>query len=1125
MTSSLRAHTALPAPLALLACLLLMLTSRVLVAQDPTESVSQPAASTTDPEVSTKAPDDKRLRLEDYEMLIGPDGNPVPIRRDATLENFLKYREANKQSSVPEVASYDIGSIALEGTIEDDLARLSATFEVYVNVADEVVSVPLELREAILTDIEHSGAGDARPDTETNERGAGYRWWFRGRGKHTLKLSLLVRIRKLVGSRKLQLALPASAVSTLQLNIPRQGLKLSTANDAILKSKDLPEATEIQLFGLGSQLDLQWQPLPDRKTVETVLQADTSIEVEVIERSVILQASQRLRATQGSFEEITVKLPDGFEIRDIQGPLYSNHRDDPNAPNHVIVQLYEEAVDETVLEWTLLKELPGSEFTLDGFSVKGARQQTGEITIKRATGLRINELESDAVLRKSVNPGDEQTAAVAYRFLRQPFRLVLRIDEIEPWYTVQSKMFLHFAEDAVDLDAVYRFDVMADRGVVREVELLWPALASEDWEIAPSQFPTGIERVETDLSAGRIRYFLSQPSAGAFEVPLRARRALLDEDESIGVSLPLAEATRTLPTILVVAQDDNVDAALSPAAQTEMRALTAQQGLAANVPEIWQDAQPTAIQVVTGSHEFFAAVTVHERSIVASASVDVELQDGRFFVTQRTEYEVDYGRVSEVRLRVPQALTKEAQFFLSTLEQETLLAASKPIGLGALKETRLLLPEPHIGQFDIVTRFTLDLSENLIPGGESSTAIPVLQPAETDLSSVRLQFSGPDRVEAEAAGDAWQRQLTAQGADEWTSSDWVTEIPLVLSYPTRPLSQSYSVSKAVIRSWVDEAGSVKTRCQYRIDGQLTSIELSVPAGLQIDELWWNDVRLQDADAARVSEKYLLQIPDDSRTGSNLLTIDAHSKSGASSWSTDHQFAAPELLPDTWVHQSVWQIMLPIDQHLLTYPRGYTPLFRWQRSSLLWGRVTLPEYANLDSWISSEQGPPSSFDDLHANANDYVFGRIGAADQLAMRSMKLSMIVLFGASTAWVIGVILLRVSVPAARQTLTLLSVALCLSILSLRYSAQVQLLIQPAALGALLAVAAVFIDSYFKRRKPATILSVSSPSDFVAAPATMSSVDRVSALNAGLSEPPSTQSRQPQPPEPVSSSDSGSRI
>jgi len=1101
-----------------------MLAARTSVAQpagpaDGTSSSdrkSQPAAPA---DLSGDAP-----QVDDYILLIGPDGKPVVLRTDATVKNFLQSLKDTSGSADSEAAPYNISSIAIEGVIDtdvgndDDLARLQVAVEVYVNAVDETVRVPLDLREAILADMDYSGNGQARPDSQ-NQNEAGHSWLFRGRGKHTLRLSLLVKIRKLVGARRLQLSLPSSAVSSLTLRIPQQGLKVNSPGDAILTSKDLAEgATEIQLYGFGQRLDLHWQPLPDRKTVETVLQTETSVEVEVMKESVFIQARQGFRATQGSFEELTVKLPEGFKIGGVKGRLYSNHRDDPNAPNWVIVQL-EEETDEAELEWTLEKEGGGNELTLDGFDVGDARHQTGEITITTASGYRIEKIDSD-VLRSSVYSSDERASVIAYRFFRQPFRLVLKVEEIAPWYTVEPHMFLRLSQDAAELQADYHFEVMADRGVVRQVELDWPALDTEGWKILPSDF---VEAAATiDRSLGRIRYELARPKSGRFQISLRARRQIPSaEDASIALSLPVAAATRTFPTLLAVAENDNIEAALSPGAQTEMRPLSVQQKPKLALPELWRDLREPAMHEITGSHQFFAAVATHERTVRTNAAVAVQMQEKGFLVTQRTSYDVEYGRLSEVRLQVPESLADRMQFFFSSpAASEVALVAGEPFRIGNLQEMRFALPEPKTGHFDVLSRYILELPEEIALGGQLAAAVPVVASAESELSSVRLSFVGPDRIEAEAVGDEWQRQLTSQGAEEWISSSAVGQIPLTLSYPVRSISQSFSVPKALIQTWVDDSGTVKSRSQFRIDGSLDTIEIVLPAGLRADGLWWNDRSLDvknDLSPLAQPGTFAVSVPGDTAQGSHLLTVDAHSQSRPSSWSTVHQFAAPRLGAETWINQTVWQVMLPIDQHLLLSPEAYTRLFQWRRRSILWGRAALPQYANLGSWISDDVGPESPFDQVQANA--YVFGRIGAPEPLGIRSMQLSIIVLFGAGIAWVLGVILLRV--PVARQPLSLLTMLLCLSILSLRFAAPLQLLVQPAALGAVLAVVAVLIDRYFRRTKPATILSVSSPGEFAGNPASTSSEERILAISIDQ-EPASTRSSAPQV-EPVSSSDTGS--
>jgi len=80
------------------------------------------------------------------------------------------------------------------------------------------------------------------------------------------------------------------------------------------------------MFGLGDQLDLSWQPIPDDKKVETVLQAETLLTTDFTTDSVLLNASQSIKALTGSFQTVQVKLPQSFRLLDVKCEGYKSHQ-------------------------------------------------------------------------------------------------------------------------------------------------------------------------------------------------------------------------------------------------------------------------------------------------------------------------------------------------------------------------------------------------------------------------------------------------------------------------------------------------------------------------------------------------------------------------------------------------------------------------------------------------------------------------------------------------------------------------------------------------------------------------------------------------------------------------------
>jgi len=92
---------------------------------------------------------------------------------------------------------------------------------------------------------------------------------------------------------------------------------------------------------------------------------------------------------------------------------------------------------------------------------------------------------------------------------------------------------------------------------------------------------------------------------------------------------------------------------------------------------------------------------------------------------------------------------------------------------------------------------------------------------------------------------------------------------------------------------------------------------------------------------------------------------------------------------------------------------------------------------------------------------------------------------------------------------LTVLILGFVVSLAALWFLEPIQLLLQPAILGLLLAIAAALIDAFFRRRRSSTILTLSSPSDFVLAPTSTSSVEsppsyeqHPSTMSGALSQP-----------------------
>ena len=143
--------------------------------------------------------------------------------------------------------------------------------------------------------------------------------------------------------------------------------------------------------------------------------------------------------------------------------------------------------------------------------------------------------------------------------------------------------------------------------------------------------------------------------------------------------------------------------------------------------------------------------------------------------------------------------------------------------------------------------------------------------------------------------------------------------------------------------------------------------------------------------------------------------------------------------------------------------------------------------------------------------------------MTYHTMSLSFAVLFGAGLSLAAGFVLLYL--PLTRNVLTFLTVAFAVAVIAVWFPTPVELLLQPAVLGLLLAVVAAMINSVLRRGKRTPVLTLSSPSDFGIRVSSASSVGKPLALGAGSEEPTVIRPTAHPHREAISAPESGSHV
>ena len=294
-------------------------------------------------------------------------------------------------------------------------------------------------------------------------------------------------------------------------------------------------------------------------------------------------------------------------------------------------------------------------------------------------------------------------------------------------------------------------------------------------------------------------------------------------------------------------------------------------------------------------------------------------------------------------------------------------------------------------------------------------------------------------------------------------------------------------------------GPARSQAMFELDRDVREVSLFLPSEISPQDfgVWWNRKRI--APIVRTNPtgeiELRLKLPQssdkvkssDTREKLRLaLWIDYSAKSPIRfQGSNQHRAVVPSFAPTVWVAQTIWEVVLPSDQHLFTAPRDYAAQFHWTRSFLFWNRVSNFGEERIKADLNDAAPQSEEFRPWETLLTEPTFGNVypvscfGPPHALVFWTMSRSAVVGCGAGLALLLGFVLIRV--PATRHVLTFFVVGFAMALTALWFAEPVKVLLQPAIMGALMAVVAAIVDRVGRRERQQPLMTLSSPSDFYA--------------------------------------------
>ncbi|MFO1008177.1 MAG: hypothetical protein U0929_19620 [Planctomycetaceae bacterium] len=969
------------------------------------------------------------------------------------------------------IPPFHLARLSLDGEVSNDRAIITAQIDVDVNSdgEDEGLTryhdVPLRLTQAHILSKEYVGPGQEGPVVDRPVED-GIVWRFTGYGTHQLKLKMWVPIRQSPAGRQLVLSLPTMPPgfdAQVNLAIPGSPIVIRSNGDlSVLSNTHAENLNRVSADVRGPRLDMTWSEPPEVQN--SFLESRTSVTLRRDGDRVIATAEQVLFPENVGVKEAEIKLPDGFELDELSGSLVKGHEAIPGRNGWRKISFRESSGERIDLNWVLSAPFPveGGKLSIDGWVVSDARSQAGRIRLQDFPGYQMVPRLSQFVRRAT--PNSPQTLE-SFEFTKQPFQISWDVQRVASKFSARPHHLLFIGTSQMVLES--RFRIQTDTGSIEQIDLGWNTGKDEGWRLDPASVsgdvvipPLGDQLNQT----GRLLVGWTTPKSGLIDLNLRFFRPMPSGVQSASVSLPRIRGARSLSADLLVAAEDQYEVTLTgakgAALQTSVSDPARLEGVA---PALVSQIQRA---VTLDPDQDQIELSWNARARVVEADAEVELRratDGRVHVQQTVRFQSRFGRLSSVRFQLPKSLLAliPAGAASSAIGVTIDGQSMKPQIHDSAIETSL--SEPRLGEILVTLEYSLPVSTST----PNSTVVPVLMSLDTKYSSIRVRIPEGETLRVPPTAEGWQPVPTSPDATVWVTSS-ANQVPVILD-ADQTTSPRFSVDRAFYRTRFDSAGRVEGVCElhWNWSGDVRGLPITLPPESEYLGAMYNGKSLDDTQVfidPRNPSQIQFRLPA-SQDGSRLAVAYRSTKPASFSNRDLRTVPLPVLPKDVSVVRSTWELELPSGRHLFMSPAALTSENQWQRRGVLWSRTPTANYVADRNAATTETRQLLSL--LQTSLPDasqvYAFSSIGPIESPRFQSMSRSLVVLVGAGMTLALG--FLFWNLPIVRNIQAMLLLAFGVSILSLWFLEPIQLLLQSAVLGAVLALLATLID--VKSRRP----------------------------------------------------------
>ncbi|MBM3998058.1 MAG: hypothetical protein FJ297_00705 [Planctomycetes bacterium] len=969
----------------------------------------------TPPRAEAAKPDIYYLRDADGNLVLVPDVSLDDLERSAN-------RAAGADGALP---SYSMGSARLSGTVSADRGEFESRVEIKVDRARSgPIRVPLGLAPAILRGVRYEGPGQGAV-TLDRESGA-YVAWIEGElgSRHALTLDLLVAIRHVGETTRLDLALP-EVLSHIDLTLAPERAEPIVEGDQFLIHPRTPLANggaRLELDGYGGRLNLRWTTVEESSGNRPSLHANVAT-VLTVEDPTYLRAEITLhvRSEHGAFRTFHVRFPPGMALVARETAGYAARvveAGDGGRGAWVRVDLDEPTdAPATVRLYAELSRDAGDSGAVEtvGYEVREAFYQRTELLLAVAGEWSVRAEPSVNVRRVgTLTDAERDLGGIAkytfYANRTQPASHRVTVQAQESRIAVEPLYAVRMAESRVLLDVTLRCKV---RGAPAREFDLWLG----DWtlrDVGPSDYLEGDGAVRSS-EAGSLTVALAPerlPSGGEFELRIRADRPIApnaNEPTALELIRPRGtgqapdESLVIAPASVIVIPSDSVEfiPALTSMPELTPSSIDSSEWVLPEPETGTAGRRPLTFRASSGSDpiRLVGLVRSRPRSIESRSEIAARFDGTQFDVVQTITLTIRHQPLTTLVLEGPSSL------------------AAGPLSVRCNEEPLATTPVPLEGPIDRVQwhcALPVPLSGSAIV--RVAYRVP-LSGASPDRRSGVLPAASVTAVDAEVLGTE-TRLVLRSDASQWQfgplSGEWRLEAQETAGATYTTAGQVASIPIEVMAEGIGEGpidvrrvwhqtvltGSSRVdRSVFRIQTRQPRVEIQLPRGAspRASDLTVA-VNGHEPSSVGLTPDRRLSIPLDNPAVVTDTVVEVwytFEPEAAGGSPTEFEFARVRGASELSV--VYWRLIMPAHWHLLDEPAGMTAEHSWRWRFPFLARSCHLDQRGLEDWSSAVRADP-----VGPGANEYLFSRLGDSGPVRARIVSRALLVLAGSGVflAW-----------------------------------------------------------------------------------------------------------------------------